>query len=384
MSLVNSILEKYKLQTSGEVIHPYPDEPYPFVTTMERTTLKHFIDAESERFHVQWYNRSGGKNLKRNALFVDKFGPHCQPVERTASDNFVMYQDQLGAKRGRKTELTMNERSSGTSSSAVVFLALPEDLPLLRFDYYHRDSVDDSSDKVAKLDRKGRPITTFYEDVEAYLQALTPVMAAQGLDTSAWKWRANVEPLLIKLFDGASRALHYSQLLQAMRLKKGRSIVDYMERYYELARKAGTESANQAGHQAITTLIANRATHSMFIGEFARMADPPLSQLKFYEDVEAFLYDLKPLMARAGITLDDAWQQIIDAALTKAYHLSQWREEVNSTRTIHYQQLLDNMKLKPGMFIDEYLDRYARCYARKAGRFNSAEDPKQASRNPSI
>ncbi|KAI8070487.1 hypothetical protein BC940DRAFT_15886 [Gongronella butleri] len=109
MSLVNSILEKYKLQTSGEVIHPYPDEPYPFVTTMERTTLKHFIDAESERFHVQWYNRSGGKNLKRNALFVDKFGPHCQPVERTPSDNFVMYQDQLGAKRGRKTELTMNE-----------------------------------------------------------------------------------------------------------------------------------------------------------------------------------------------------------------------------------------------------------------------------------
>ncbi|KAI8061763.1 hypothetical protein BC940DRAFT_336726 [Gongronella butleri] len=63
---------------------------------------------------------------------------------------------------------------------------------------------------------------------------------------------------------------------------------------------------------------------------------------KFYEDVEGFLDDLMPVMARAGIALvDDAWQEIIDATLitTKQGHLSQWCEEVKGRDTQNWTWL---------------------------------------------
>ncbi|KAI8068515.1 hypothetical protein BC940DRAFT_332918 [Gongronella butleri] len=58
--------------------------------------------------------------------------------------------------------------------------ALPDDLPLLRFDY-HKDMSDDNASKDAKQDRKGKAITKFYEDVEEFLDDLKPVMARAGI-----------------------------------------------------------------------------------------------------------------------------------------------------------------------------------------------------------
>jgi hypothetical protein len=47
---------------------------------MPRTELQHFLKAEEARFHVQFYDRSGGRGRQRVKRFMEKYGSHDAPV----------------------------------------------------------------------------------------------------------------------------------------------------------------------------------------------------------------------------------------------------------------------------------------------------------------
>ncbi|KAI8089072.1 uncharacterized protein BX664DRAFT_358668 [Halteromyces radiatus] len=94
MNFISSLLETIHNSTTGSVEHPYSNEPEELI--MHCKDLKLWIQNEGLRSGVEWYHRSGGRNIKRNGMFFSRFGNHdgtdyTGPVEEIPPTSATQY-----------------------------------------------------------------------------------------------------------------------------------------------------------------------------------------------------------------------------------------------------------------------------------------------------